>query len=113
MGGEFAARRQSSLVGLTQISSGTPSHGASDTRATVSAIAGCAKSISNVMPASIGCHVRQRVGLGTAMALLGGAIAAPITTVEFRTGVDILPVSFMAVVVGGLGNLKGTVPAAG
>ena len=30
--------------------------------------------------------------LGTALALLGGAIAAPITTVEFRTGVDILPV---------------------
>ena len=46
------------------------------------------------------------------MALLGGAIAAPITTVEFRTGVDILPVSFMAVVIGGLGNLKGTVAAA-
>jgi branched-chain amino acid transport system permease protein len=51
-------------------------------------------------------------GLGTAMALLGGAIAAPITTVEFRTGIDILPVSFMAVIIGGLGNLKGTVAAA-
>lgn len=51
-------------------------------------------------------------GLGTAMALLGGAIAAPITTVEFRSGVDILPVSFMAVVIGGLGNLSGTVAAA-
>lgn len=51
-------------------------------------------------------------GLGTALALLGGAIAAPITTVEFRTGVDILPVSFMAVVIGGLGNAKGTVAAA-
>lgn len=50
--------------------------------------------------------------LGTAMALLGGAIAAPITTVEFRTGVDILPPSFMAVVIGGLGNLQGTVAAA-
>lgn len=51
-------------------------------------------------------------GLGTALALLGGAIAAPITTVEFRTGIDILPVCFMAVVIGGLGNLKGTVAAA-
>jgi branched-chain amino acid transport system permease protein len=50
--------------------------------------------------------------LGTGMALLGGAIAAPITTVEFRTGVDILPSSFMAVVIGGLGNLQGTVAAA-
>lgn len=50
--------------------------------------------------------------LGTAIALLGGAIAAPITTVEFRTGVDILPFCFMAVVIGGLGNLEGTVAAA-
>jgi branched-chain amino acid transport system permease protein len=50
--------------------------------------------------------------LGTSLALLGGAIAAPITTVEFRTGVDILPVCFMAVVIGGLGNLTGTVAAA-
>lgn len=51
-------------------------------------------------------------GLGTSLALLGGAIAAPITTVEFRTGVDVLPVCFMAVIIGGLGNLKGTVAAA-
>jgi branched-chain amino acid transport system permease protein len=50
--------------------------------------------------------------LGTSLALLGGAIAAPITTVEFRTGVDILPVCFMAVIIGGLGNLSGTVAAA-
>lgn len=51
-------------------------------------------------------------GLGTAIAFLGGAIAAPITTVEFRTGVDILPFCFMAVIIGGLGNLEGTVAAA-
>jgi branched-chain amino acid transport system permease protein len=50
--------------------------------------------------------------IGTAMALLGGVIAAPITTVEFRTGVDILPFCFMAVIIGGLGNLQGTVAAA-
>lgn len=50
--------------------------------------------------------------LGTALALVGGAIAAPITTVEFRTGVDILPFCFMAVVIGGLGNLQGTIAAA-
>jgi branched-chain amino acid transport system permease protein len=50
--------------------------------------------------------------LGTAMALLGGVIAAPITTVDFRSGVDILPACFMAVIIGGLGNLQGTVLAA-
>jgi branched-chain amino acid transport system permease protein len=50
--------------------------------------------------------------LGTALAMLGGVIAAPITTVEFRTGVDVLPFCFMAVIIGGLGNLQGTVAAA-
>jgi branched-chain amino acid transport system permease protein len=51
-------------------------------------------------------------GLGFALAALGGAVAAPITTVEFRTGVDILPFCFMAVIIGGLGNLPGTAAAA-
>ncbi len=51
-------------------------------------------------------------GLGTRAGALGGVIAAPITTVEFRTGVDILPFCFMAVIIGGLGNLQGTVAAA-
>ncbi len=55
---------------------------------------------------------RSPLVIGTAAALIGGAIAAPITTVEFRTGVDILPFCFMAVVIGGLGNLQGTVAAA-
>ena len=51
-------------------------------------------------------------GIGFAMAAVGGVIAAPITTVDFRTGVDILPFCFMAVIIGGLGNLPGTVAAA-
>ena len=50
--------------------------------------------------------------LGFAMAALGGAVAAPITTVDFQTGVDVLPFCFMAVIIGGLGNLPGTVAAA-
>jgi branched-chain amino acid transport system permease protein len=50
--------------------------------------------------------------IGTALAALGGVVAAPITTVDFRTGVDILPVCFMAVIIGGLGNLPGTAAAA-
>jgi branched-chain amino acid transport system permease protein len=51
-------------------------------------------------------------GIGFALAALGGVVAAPITTVEFRTGVDILPFCFMAVIIGGLGNLPGTAVAA-
>lgn len=50
--------------------------------------------------------------LGFAMAALGGVVAAPITTVDFQAGVDILPFCFMAVIIGGLGNLGGTVAAA-
>ena len=44
-------------------------------------------------------------GIGFALAAFGGAVAAPITTVDFRGGVDILPFCFMAVIIGGLGNL--------
>ena len=51
-------------------------------------------------------------GLGTAMAMLGGVVAAPITSVEFRLGLDVLPLCFIAVIIGGLGNLPGTVAAA-
>ncbi len=50
--------------------------------------------------------------VGFSMAALGGVVAAPITTVDFQAGVDILPFCFMAVIIGGLGNLGGTVAAA-
>jgi branched-chain amino acid transport system permease protein len=50
--------------------------------------------------------------IGFALAAFGGVVAAPITTVDFRGGVDILPVCFMAVIIGGLGNLPGTAAAA-
>src|SRR5262249_26768819 len=40
--------------------------------------------------------------LGFALAALGGVVAAPITTVDFRGGVDVLPFCFMAVIIGGL-----------
>jgi branched-chain amino acid transport system permease protein len=51
-------------------------------------------------------------GIGFALAAFGGVVAAPITTVDFRGGVDILPFCFMAVIIGGLGNLPGTAAAA-
>ena len=50
--------------------------------------------------------------IGFALAAFGGVVAAPITTVDFRGGVDVLPFCFMAVIIGGLGNLPGTVAAA-
>ncbi len=51
-------------------------------------------------------------GLGVAMAMLGGVVAAPLTSVEFRLGLDVLPLCFIAVIIGGLGNLPGTAAAA-
>jgi branched-chain amino acid transport system permease protein len=50
--------------------------------------------------------------LGTSLAMLGGVVAAPITSVEFRLGLDVLPLCFIAVIIGGLGNLPGTAAAA-
>jgi branched-chain amino acid transport system permease protein len=37
--------------------------------------------------------------IGFALAALGGVVAAPITTVDFRGGVDVLPFCFMAVTI--------------
>lgn len=51
-------------------------------------------------------------GLGTALAMFGGVVAAPITSVEFRLGLDVLPMCFIAVIIGGMGNLAGTAVAA-
>ena len=50
--------------------------------------------------------------LGTSLAMFGGVVAAPITSVEFRLGLDVLPICFIAVIIGGLGNLPGTAAAA-
>src|SRR6202023_673295 len=50
--------------------------------------------------------------IGFCLAALGGVVAAPITTVDFRGGVDILPFCFMAVIIDGLGNLLGAAAAA-
>ncbi len=51
-------------------------------------------------------------GLGAGLAALGGVVATPITTVEFTIGTQMLPSTFIAVIIGGLGNLLGTVAAA-
>ena len=51
-------------------------------------------------------------GLGSAMAGLGGVLAAPIVSVNFLMGLDVLILAFIVVIVGGLGNLPGSVVAA-
>lgn len=48
-------------------------------------------------------------GLGSALAALGGVLAAPITAVQFNMGLDIIIDVFIVVIAGGLGNFGGTV----
>jgi len=51
-------------------------------------------------------------GLGAALAAVGGVLAAPITSLEFQMGLDVLPTAFIVVIIGGLGSLQGTLVAA-
>ena len=46
-------------------------------------------------------------GIGTAFAVLGGALASPIVTVRPEMGLDIIVIVFVVVIVGGLGNIFG------
>jgi branched-chain amino acid transport system permease protein len=47
-------------------------------------------------------------GVGAALAGLAGVIAAPITSVYSQMGIGIVVTTFVVVVVGGLGNLRGS-----
>lgn len=47
-------------------------------------------------------------GIGSALAVLGGALASPIVAVRPEMGVDIIIVVFVVVIVGGLGNIFGS-----
>jgi len=49
--------------------------------------------------------------IGALLAALGGALAAPVVQLFYLMGLDILCVSFIVVIVGGLGSLKGTLVA--
>ncbi len=48
-------------------------------------------------------------GLGSALAALGGVLAAPITSVQFNMGLDVIIDIFIVVIAGGLGSFGGTV----
>jgi branched-chain amino acid transport system permease protein len=50
-------------------------------------------------------------GLGAGVASLAGLLAAPIVAVEFKMGTEILPLTFMGVILGGFGDFKGPVAA--
>jgi branched-chain amino acid transport system permease protein len=50
--------------------------------------------------------------LSSALAALGAAISVPLFSVYYLAGLDVLIISFIVVVIGGLGSLRGTVLAA-
>jgi branched-chain amino acid transport system permease protein len=68
------------------------------------------------LAASLGLPVSKiywiTFGFGSAFAALAGVMMAPIVAVEFKMGLDILVLAFMASIIGGLGNIKGTFFAA-
>lgn len=47
-------------------------------------------------------------GIGTGFAALAGVLAAPIVGVDFKMGLDVLILAFMAAIIGGLGRMAGT-----
>lgn len=47
-------------------------------------------------------------GLGSALAGLAGVVSAPVLSIYSHMGINILLVTFIVVIVGGLGNLKGS-----
>lgn len=51
-------------------------------------------------------------GLGAALAALAGLMAAPILTVQFGMGENILILSFVVIVIGGIGSIRGAFIAA-
>jgi len=65
---------------------------------------------------SLGINVDKYFGyvftMGSCLAALGGVLYAPITSVHPYMGMMVLLVSFAVVLVGGLGNLKGTFASA-
>ncbi|MBY4897619.1 branched-chain amino acid ABC transporter permease [Cupriavidus sp. AU9028] len=68
------------------------------------------------MVQSLGIHVvhlyRIVFALGVALAVLAGMIAAPVSSVYPNMGGQVLIVSFVVVVIGGIGSVKGAMVAA-
>lgn len=64
------------------------------------------------LAASLGIPVARifwiTFGAGSLFAAIAGVMMAPVVAVEFKMGLDVLILAFMASIIGGLGNLKGT-----
>ena len=67
------------------------------------------------MAAAVGIPTKKVImitfALGSLLAALGGILSAPIFSVDFLMGLEILPTAFMVVIIGGPGNLVGALGA--
>jgi branched-chain amino acid transport system permease protein len=75
-----------------------------------------AGSVNREMAQSLGIHIgllyRLVFALGLALAALAGMLAAPVSSVYPGMGNQVLIVSFVVVVIGGIGSVKGALVAA-
>jgi len=70
------------------------------------------REIATTMGVSVNRIYTLTFGLSSALAALGAAISVPLFSVYYLAGLDVLIISFIVVIIGGLGSLRGTVLAA-
>jgi len=68
--------------------------------------------ISQAFGVPIGRVYVAALALGTALAAISGVLVVPVQQAYYLMGLDALLISFMVVIIGGLGSLKGTLTAA-
>jgi len=66
------------------------------------------REMANAMGINVNRVLISTFAIGVVLATIGGVLAAPITQVFYLMGNDIVLLSFIVVVIGGLGSLKGT-----
>ncbi len=69
-------------------------------------------SMAQAMGINVNWVLMGTFALGAVLAAVGGVLAAPVTQVSYLMGNDVILLSFIVVIIGGLGSLKGTLLAA-
>ncbi len=69
-------------------------------------------SMAQAMGINVNRVLMGTFALGAVLAAVGGVLAAPVTQVSYLMGNDVILLSFIVVIIGGLGSLKGTLIAA-
>lgn len=70
------------------------------------------REMANAMGIDVNKVLVTTFAMGSVLAAVGGVLAAPINQVFYLMGHDVILLSFIVVIIGGLGSLKGTLIAA-